>query len=579
MLPLLSRRHGFLWFEVMLLTVFIGLAVPTIAQRGAPLLFEGTTNLQQTQQSAPVVETLPWGPELPQLTEAQRAQLERGQNFSHLRAPPKDASGVLSAPPIPGTEAVLTSKEILGDIPPHEIALDTIKPEGKSPHLMFAPSDFLIYRAKAFGGVIPTGYKSNVMEMSIINTGKFLFATGNWFAARSTDGGQTWSFVSPFAGFSDFCCDQVSVYDKSRDLLIWLRQGISASNGANRFKLSVSTNRGSTWCTYTTRPSDLNSSWTNQWFDFPRIAVGVDYLYITFNIFDSSGWWKRSVIMRWPLNKLRACKPFTHSWYASPNWFTFVPIQGSNHHVMYFASNFPPSSPWNRIRIWKWEEDSGSLSWVTRTVPGWSWTGFSCGKTANWLGRVDDRLLTGARYVINSDRSSTERRIRGRSILVWMWNAGTDTNFPKPHIEAAAFFEDTLQLVPGRLGRPYVWRATRCFAYPAVASNSRGDLGLVFHMSTGTKEVPSIGAAIADDFVNAPPPWRYYVIKTSTALPSDNKWGDYNSVQPFAPSELGWIAGLHFISSKTNCQTCGVPYYFAFGRRRDFRSWARWRWR
>ncbi len=571
------RRNLPLLFSLTLVLVILVLAFPAVAQKGGDPQLEGTQAPGTSQMPPPVVEKFQWLPKPPPLTAKQIKQLEQALESSHLPGPDRDTQGILSAPPAPGTESVVFSGEILREPSLSGTELEFVGEEGKPGRSPLAPSSFTLYRSKAFGSALPANRKSNTMEMSVSNSGRFVFATGNWFAARSTNGGQTWSYISPYSGFASFCCDQLTVYDGSRNILLWLRQGRRDASGSNVFKLSVSKNQGATWCTYTTSPTNVNSSWTNQWFDYPKMQVGGDFLYITFNIFNASKRWVRTVILRWPLDKLRACQAFSYNYFATRGWFTIVPVQGANHHVMYFASNRPRQSPWNRIRIWKWEEDSSVISWVTRTVPQWTYTGFSCGTTANWLGRADDRLQTGVRYTVNNDRSSSEPRIRGKSILMWMWNAGTDSSFPYPHIEAAAFYEANLQQVSGWRGRPLVWNSTTCFAYPAVASNERGDLGLVFHYSVGSKKAPAIGAAIADDFVHAPPGWIFYRIRASSALPSDNKWGDYNSIQPFDPSGKAWIAGAHFINTTTDCSKCGTPLYFVFGRQRDYRSWLRWR--
>jgi hypothetical protein len=55
-------------------------------------------------------------------------------------------------------------------------------------------------------------------EPSVANSGKYVFYTGNKYAARSTDGGATWRYLDPKSDFDKFCCDQDVIYDKSRDL-------------------------------------------------------------------------------------------------------------------------------------------------------------------------------------------------------------------------------------------------------------------------------------------------------------------------------------------------------------------------
>ena len=83
--------------------------------------------------------------------------------------------------------------------------------------------------------------------------------------------------------------------------------------------------------------------------------------------------------------------------------------------------------------------------------------------------------------------------------------------------------------------------------------------------------------AIADDYANAPTPWVIYNVRTSNARPSDNKWGDYNTVRRFYPSQGVWVAAGHYIPGSTDCANCAAPVFFAFGRERDTASWNTWR--
>jgi hypothetical protein len=70
---------------------------------------------------------------------------------------------------------------------------------------------------------------SNVGEPSAAFNADVAFYTGNWYAAMSSDGGRTFSFIDPAAAFaasdppdSHFCCDQVVNYIPSIDTFVWL---------------------------------------------------------------------------------------------------------------------------------------------------------------------------------------------------------------------------------------------------------------------------------------------------------------------------------------------------------------------
>ena len=71
----------------------------------------------------------------------------------------------------------------------------------------FSPAGFALYRNTAINGGVSGGtspYRSNfTMEPSTGVGGRRIFQTGNWYAARSLDGGVTWGYLNPYTIFSD----------------------------------------------------------------------------------------------------------------------------------------------------------------------------------------------------------------------------------------------------------------------------------------------------------------------------------------------------------------------------------------
>jgi len=434
--------------------------------------------------------------------------------------------------------------------------------------------------------IVPAGYGSHVMESSVATEGKYLFYTGNWFAARSINGGSTWTWMNPFSGWpswSPFCCDQVTIPDKARKCLFWLQMGSPGTNPGtgnyeNIFKLHVSKDgTWASWWTYTFSPLGTNGGWTNQFWDYPHIQLGPRYLYLSWNLFNQSGAFTRTVMLRLPLDALAAAAGFSYNYYDNSGWFTFVPAQGCDH-VMYFASNWPLSGTQNnRIGIWRWDEASGGLTFWEKTVAAWTLTGRGyalCGSdTGNWAARYDQRLLTGARYRIASKDVLNNNPPLGRNVIAWWWNVAQGGGFSYPYIDGAAFFEDTMTQVPGYPGRPYVY-GSWCFAYPSAAVNERGDVGMIFNYSYSPDWNPRVAFSIADEYWHAPPGWDVINVKASLYRPADKKWGDYNTNRPFFPSSEIWAAASHVLRSSTTGDS--TPFYFVFGRERDFESWKRW---
>ncbi len=545
--------------SIVVILLLTTISLPVAAQDPEPMVVEASV----AEMPAPVFAEAQELAEPPVPTEEQLARMEWATENTHLSRDIVAEPQVEVAGPAAGTESAEA-----------EVRLRSGQP--------LAPGDATMYRFKAFGGSIPAGYKSNVMESSLDGKAKRHLYSGNWFAARSLDKGVNWTFIDPYADFPLFCCDQVVLHDTTRDIFLWLRMGVPYTDGTgnyeNEFRLSVDFRDpivGGYW-TYITTPMDVSAAWTNQWWDYPHMQLGADYLYIAWNMFNQAGSWTRTVMLRWPLDAIAAGAGFSYNYYAQSDWFTFVPVSGADH-AMYFASNWE-NPPYDRLRVYRWYEDSASLTVWTKTVAAWTPTGrgdAQCG-TPNWTARLDQRLLTGARYNIYND-GIAEPRQPGREILAWWWTVQEGGGFTWPYIDAAAFYEDTMGQLPGYLGRPYIFSGSYCFAYPSTFPNLRGDQGMVFNYSSGSAgfHKPGIAYALADDYATAPPGWFFYPIALSLAGPSDLKWGDYNTSRAFQ-RQHAWIAAAHYIPTATNCTNCSVPIYWAFGRERDLNSWKMW---
>jgi len=538
---------------------FIAIGGPIVAQEQAAVDPGVAVESEVVQLGAATMDSsLVWSSTPPELTPDQLRRIEQGTMRTHLPGPPPGARQAVPVGPSSGSE---------------------MGAPGTMQDSMIAPAA-TPDAVSRFGTQILTvgGSKSNIMESSVAVGGKFLFYTGNWFAARGTKGGKFWSYVNPSSGMTDFCCDQVAIYDATRDIHVWLRMG-SPTSGVNRFRLNVSRNGFASSHFWDFYPTGTNSGWTNQWWDYPHIQLGADYLYITWNMFSQAGSFVRSVVLRLPLDNLRAGTAFSYNYYNTTAWATFTPVSGAEH-SMYFASTWPNSSPQNsKIGIWRWDEDAtGLTSWI-KTIPAWLFTNRGnalCGSTTgNWAARYDQRVLAGARYSLMTPNV----KFRGRKVLAWWWNVQEGSGFARPYINGAAFFEDTMTLVPGNQGRPLVYSSSVCFAYPHVATNTRQDIAMVFNYaqsSDGYK--PRVGWFLQDDYRNAWPGGTFYYLAGSTARPSDRVWGDYNTIRPHSPASRAWVMVAHRIfPSTTNCTRCSQPLLFVAGRERDRYSYFRWK--
>jgi hypothetical protein len=168
-----------------------------------------------------------------------------------------------------------------------------------------------------------------------------------------------------------------------------------------------------------------------------------------------------------------------------------------------------------------------------------------------------------------SNWDATANTYRGEPVVGFFWNVAEGSGFTFPYVDAALFrLRDMLYL-----GRPYVFSGSGTFMYADGAPNARGDVGVTLGgVFSGTIYQALL---INDDYNGAPPPWTVmYPFNSAAGVgPSNDRWGDYQRVQPHSPAALQWIAtGWHINTASGDSH----PHYMIFGRERDNKSLNRW---
>ncbi|MFO0981387.1 MAG: sialidase family protein [Planctomycetota bacterium] len=408
------------------------------------------------------------------------------------------------------------------------------------------PKDFIIFTDRA---VTPaSASRSNVGEPSHAAAGKYIFYTGNWYAARSTDGGTTWSYINPYADMADFCCDQEVIYDASRDLFLWYRQGVPDGNGRNRFRLGASSDGAATWCFYDIYTEQVNAGWINTWFDYPHIALGTNFLYIATNRFNSAGFWVETDVLAWPLDAIRFCQGFGYNYFGRTDSFTLTPVQGATV-IMYLGSHVDTDT----LRIYSWTQGSGSYSWNDINIAAWSGTSRGSAHCPSPDGtdacqRLDDRINGG--WV-------------AQGLIGFFWTVREGGGFSYPYVESATFSQQT----KAYMGRPYIWNSAFAWIYGYACPDTRGYLGIAAWLSGGGN-YPAYYVGIDDDFNGSPPGWEVALVEAGNDGPNDNKWGDYNRIRQFGGCQRVWTASGHVLQNGGNGANTS-PRFAVFGRERE----------
>jgi hypothetical protein len=442
----------------------------------------------------------------------------------------------------------------------------TITPETPAPltsnqggnSLIAAPQaagDMTLFRTHDMtNGEAPNTDRSNILEPSTISIENAVFYTANWFAARSVDGGQTFTYVNPYTTFPSinggFCCDQVTAYAPKQNMAIWgLQYSQDAAGGTFRIARTIGSAgiASNAWTFYNFNPQSFGFA-AGVWMDFPNITVGDTFLYAASNVFTSAGIFAGNVVWRISLTELAAGGALSFNFLTRTDIGTIRLTEGAGS-TMYWAAFLNTTT----MRIYRWDDTSGSVfndDVALNAFTNLARDGIS--NTAdgrNWAARGDSRPL-GA-YV-------------AKGIIGVMWMAKQDATFPQPYTIHARFNQSTRALVTQQA----VWNGTFAWLYPNVTVNGAGNLGGVIAYGGGTgaqtTAFPHAAFWTVDDFSPTLPLGSNFLGINGDAGPVGNVWGDYLTVRRHSQFPNTWVAAIYALSV-----TLPVPRYIWFGRQRD----------
>lgn len=381
---------------------------------------------------------------------------------------------------------------------------------------------------------------STVGEPTAAASGDVVFVTGNWYASTSANGGTDWTLVDPFTTLptaaGGFCCDQIILYEPSRDIWIWLLQYI-AEGGTNIFRVAISpgTSLGS-WHWWDFTPPALDPAWTDMWFDYPDAAVSANHLYITFNAFDSNDAWLRAFVFKLPLDNLRDGTSLGYQWWTTTDHGSLRLTQGARE-SMFFASH----NGTRQLRVYGWPDGSNSIGSIDVTTAAWSRGPYSAPGPGGveWLGRMDSRI-TGA--WVSGTRAG------------FLWTASPRSGRPMPYVKGAVVDTVTRTLVE----EPEIWSENGAYAYPAACPNVDGVLGVTACFGGGARH-PSHVVGFRDGAS-----WSLVFTRSGTHGPTGGAWGDYLSCQTYAPRPAEWVTAGLTLQGGTSRQHV-EPQYVHFG--------------
>ena len=357
------------------------------------------------------------------------------------------------------------------------------------------------------------GTASTVAEPTGANSaGGVVFATANWIAAYSTDGGQTFTELDPTTIFPNdavgFCCDQIVQYVPSIDRFIWFLQG-------NGYRLAMASpadiiNSGGTAWTYWNLTPQVFGQPNGTGFDYPDVSVGNNSLYMGWDAGFGcpSGCRAGFQVSRASLAGIQAGGTITIEFTDPPDapmaWGSHV-MQDTGDEIFWAGHNSN-----SQMRVFSLAEGSNTYFWRDVGISSWANTALSSTTPdgQNWL--AGSGGFPGS-AIIGATRSGNQ--------LWFAWNAGTNNSFQQAHIEMVALdrgnnFSKSQQV--------QIWNDSYAFAYPSMSTNAcTGEVGLSFEYGgNGNYENHVVGF------------WGDFIAYITTASDvGTTRFGDYVSIR------------------------------------------------
>jgi hypothetical protein len=220
--------------------------------------------------------------------------------------------------------------------------------------------------------------------------------------------------------------------------------------------------------------TDAKTAWTywditsadvgigTNWMDYPDLAVGTNNLYISFDAFGTGG----LMVVRLPLKELAAGGTlngrYTNPASLDSDWGAHL-VQ-SPLTTIYWAGHEHTSG----IRVFSWPDSSNNYSWVVVPINQWSNMNYSSTTpspdSTNWMTKLSGFPRSA---VIGGTRAGSD---------IWLaWSAGTDNNFPMPHVEMVQI---DISSTPTFKKQVQIWNSSYAFAYPALFTSNTGEIGM-----------------------------------------------------------------------------------------------------
>ena len=392
---------------------------------------------------------------------------------------------------------------------------------------------------------------SNVDEPSCSLKGNVAFYTGNWYAATSANAGATFQYIDPATAFkafdppnAQFCCDQVVNYIPSIDTFVWLMQYVPEQDNFQRLAFATSGDVAQgNWHLFDVTTALLGVP--GAFLDFPDLAVGANYLYVTTNIFFPNPNEAGSAVLRIPIQQIASGK-ITAERFISKDFQSFRVAQNCGT-TAYFAAHQDTST----LAVFSWDESQAVPTPKSVGVARWVGGNGYVSRTPDgrrWLDRADPRI-TGATLA------------NGELWFAWSVDRGSNQR-ALPFVQIARIRSTDLTLIENL----NIFDVDSAICYGALATNADSEVGISYAIGGGPR-YPSHAIGMLTNTR------KDLIIAQGNRGPlpdpqtGKGEWGDFLTIRPVFPDRKSFVAtGYTMKGAGDGSNRDATPRFVVFAR-------------
>jgi hypothetical protein len=373
---------------------------------------------------------------------------------------------------------------------------------------------------------------STLAEPAAVNNRNQVLYTGNFaHAERSINHGLTYTSFAIPAGPADApiqCCDNDVAYDEFTNTAFHSHLYINSAltNGVVRIFVKNPLNLSLTKCSYTIDPGGTAN---NILPDYPHIAVSNTKVYLTINA-DSTTGTDFARIYRFDETQMRNCQTTSTQTFTQNQGAigqrVWVPANGGDLRTnMMWVQNESSTS----MRVFNWNQVDAAPTSIVRNVASSVFANPDCRGGIGNFDFIERSTATGIAGF--RTRCTMASGVDQPTPVLACYNHSAPNGAARPH----AYLRGTVFRISDRvlISQPDIFNNVHCWGYPAMSSNSRGNIGMAVAFGGRTGGGGNAVRGAVGIKKSAAAVGSFITTASGVANRSDGRYGDYTTTERY----------------------------------------------